>query len=627
MRILPVRLNQNINDLNKNKTVNLNTLKQNSIKSAQHNDVLDISFKGQKKDNLNFLMILDLLTKPDKSKRNALFYADFNEIEEYNKILGDGAPVIFQKATLQQDKNKQNVIHKLFIDTLKAHANSIGEKDCDENVFDFQSVLKMKMLHSVLKSKSSETIEKALLTQDKHGKTPLHLASVHSLSTCKQLYGFKDIKNVSLGAILDNENLNNALTNLIYALGDSLGEKAPEVFAKVITIQDKDGNTLLHSISKEPLMAIIDILGDSAFEALEKALLLQNKSGATPWFNAREGVASLYVDALSDRAYDVVKEVLSKKNKGAINLLSSATLEQLFAYKNALKNDTKECFKDLISEKNALCQYIRHSDADKIDFLTNLLGDDTPKIYKEAALFLKLGNTIFDNMPYSNVKSIITGLGDEAPDVIKEVFEIESSIAHFFAGSASESIRLYSNILGKEKSIKVFEKAMLKKSKYGFNSLHLVRNIEQADALSYALGSKRRDVFEKAMLQKNDDGLNPLQYIINPEILVFVRDILGDKAFDVFREAALNQSKYGTNVFFRISSSKLDFLIDTFGDSAHEIIKEGLLARDKKGKSMLSYAAHAEKELYKEYFGDKYDKIAEKSVKVGLLHRILNRYL
>ena len=397
MRILPVSYKQNTLKTSKN---NSKLMNYTNSPLTLKNDTANFAFKGQNGSSLNLSMVLDLLTKPDESKRNALFYADFDEIEDYNKILGDGAPVIFQIAALAQDKNKQNVIHKLFIDTLKTYANNLGKDNYDENSFDFQAPLKMEKLSSVLKDKSPETIEKALLTCDKYGKTPLHFANIYNLATCKRLYGFTDIRDVSLNAILGNKNegssLNSACANLIYAIADSLGDKAPEVFAKAITIQDRKGNTPLHSISKEALEAIIDVLDDSAPEVLAQATLIPNKSGATPWFNTREGVLDLYIEALSDSAYDVLKEAVLNQSKYGINGFFNISSQKLDLLIDVFGDDAPEIIKEglLARDKKGKSMLSYASDSEKVMY-QELFGDEYTKIEKEAFKPLGLADRIF----------------------------------------------------------------------------------------------------------------------------------------------------------------------------------------------------------------------------------------
>ncbi len=397
MRILPVSHKQNTLKTSKNNSKLMNyTNSPLTLKS----DTVNFAFKGQNKSSLNLSTVLDLLTKPDESKRNALFYADSDEIEQYNRVLGDGAPVIFQVATLAQDKNKQNVIHKLFIDTLKTYVNNFGVNGYDKNSFDFQSALKMEKLSSVLKDKSPETVEKALLTQDKYGRTPLHFANIYNLSTCKKLYGFTDIRNVSLSAIMGNKNednpLDKACADLIYSIADSLGDKAPEVFAKAITIQDKDGNTPLYSISKEVLEAIIDVLGDSAPKVLAQAILIPNKSGVTPWFNAGEGVSDLYTEALSDSAYDVLKEAVLNQSKYGTNGFFHISSQKLDLLTDVFGDDASEIVKEglLARDKKGNSMLSYASDSEKAMY-QEFFGDEYAKIEKEALKPLSLFDRIF----------------------------------------------------------------------------------------------------------------------------------------------------------------------------------------------------------------------------------------
>ena len=405
MRILPVRLNQNIKGVNKNGTVNLNTSKQNPVKLNQQNDVLDISFKGQKKDNSNYAKMLESLLITDINNRNVLFEADSDEMVDCAIALGNDAPITFQIAALSKDKNGQNVVHKMFLDIFKNYADemkdfNISEIDEAENMqdiydkcnFDFKSEKKMNTLSSILKDKSPETIEKALLTQDENGQTPLHLLNLYNMRPYVQMYDLGSAFRISTNVMASNKKsknnpINNAYSDLIYAISDSLGDRAPMAFRKVLLIKDKDGNTPLSRISKEPLEAIIDVLGKSAPRVLEEATLIQNKDGLTPWDNANDGVTSIYVDTLSDRAHGVVKKAMHTKNKFKTTLLYSATLEQMKAYKKALKDDTKEEFKEWMTARDGFGYTpLKYITDDRLGFLIDVFGDDAPEIIKKSLL-------------------------------------------------------------------------------------------------------------------------------------------------------------------------------------------------------------------------------------------------
>ena len=102
---------------------------------------------------------------------------------------------------------------------------------------------------------------------------------------------------------------------------------------------------------------------------------------------------------------------------------------------------------------------------------------------------------------------------------------------------------------------------------------------------------------------------------------------LKDDTKEEFKELMTARDGFGYTPLKYITDDRLGFLIDVFGDDAPEIIKKSLLLKDDSGYNQLYEADEKAKEVYRKLLGDKYDKIAEKSVKVGLLHRILNRYL
>lgn len=195
----------------------------------------------------------------------------------------------------------------------------------------------------------------------------------------------------------------------IEAYADILGDKAPEVFAKVALTPDKDSlrssrpgrsnysnYTFLHSANPDVVRAISNALGDKSSEVFAKVIFMKNYEGHTFLYNTDSDKIDAVAEALGDKAPEVFAQAISNENSlFATNLLANFSASEIKALARALGDKAPE-----VLSKTALMQnthgsnFMHCADADQVRAFADVIGKDNDEIFVKLLTSLDHDNEL-----------------------------------------------------------------------------------------------------------------------------------------------------------------------------------------------------------------------------------------
>ena len=183
----------------------------------------------------------------------------------------------------------------------------------------------------------------------------------------------------------------------IEACAEILGDKAPEVFAKVALTPDKDSlrpsrpgrsnysnYTFLHSANPDAVRAISKALGDKSSEVFTKVIFIKDYEGHTFLAHRMNSdKIDAVAEALGDKAPEVFAQAVANENslsQGAF--LSKLSPSEIKALARALGDKAPEVLsKTALMQNTHGCNFMHCADPDQVRAFADVIGKDNDEIF------------------------------------------------------------------------------------------------------------------------------------------------------------------------------------------------------------------------------------------------------
>ena len=182
----------------------------------------------------------------------------------------------------------------------------------------------------------------------------------------------------------DYPTINLATSKQIETFAKILGDRAPEVIAKALSLKDIDGRTALHTATATKIRAITKAIGDKTPEVIAKALPIQDKDENTALYYANADEIEAFAEALGKNAPDIIAEVMTKQNKYGITVLNYARASEIIAFKKVLGIKAPEIIENTLTKQDIYGDTALHqAKADAIIAYSKVFKENTDKVFQK----------------------------------------------------------------------------------------------------------------------------------------------------------------------------------------------------------------------------------------------------
>ena len=424
-----------------------------------------------------------------------------------------------------------------------------------------------------------------------------------------------------------------------------LGDKIPEIFAYALTIQDENGNTLLHVANTDETKAFTEALGDKAPETYVKALIIQNKDGKTLLHGVSVDKINVFAEALGDKASEAFVKALAIQDKDGKTPLHTANSDETKAFRKALGDKAPETFAKVLAiqnkDENALShapsastvakysneRVVTRSDKNKTDGIKVSAeapgrkaaithSNKTTKTGTSKSILLK--RCFFERTSIEDIKEVFSSNPDELEEFILEERDYPALDL-----ATPRQIQVFSEILG-DRAPEIIEKALPIQSISGKTPLH-DPNHNKVEVFAWILNDKTPEIFSNLLTVQDKDGRTPLHWA-GPYKTEALAKALGGKAPEVFAEVLKIQDKDGNTPLHLASPDVDSIFIKALRDKAPEILPKLLAIQNKDGNTPLHLAGPHSIEVYAKALGANTDKIFDKILLIKNNHGMLAIY-